>query len=111
MYNRCNSGSKMPFRDTASALRQTRDMGILQMLKHCKYREGTSNMENITKAQLILVGGRAAVPNILTVIHQKPQVVIAVCSKESQPDFPKLKEAINKILPDCIVEETTNSVD
>jgi len=68
-------------------------------------------MENITKAQLILVGGRAAVPNILTVIHQKPQVVIAVCSKESQPDFPKLKEAINKILPDCIVEETTNSVD
>jgi Card1-like, endonuclease domain len=56
------------------------------------------------KALLILVGGRASIPNILTVIHQQPQRVVAVCSTDSYLDFPKLKEAINKILPSCSVE-------
>ena len=46
----------------------------------------------------------ASIPNILTVIHQQPQLVVAVCSTDSYQDFPKLKEAIKQILPSCSVE-------
>lgn len=34
------------------------------------------------KAQLILVGGRP-MPNILTLIHQEPELIIAICSSQS----------------------------
>lgn len=57
------------------------------------------------KALLILVGGRASIPNILTIIHLQPQAIIAICSEESHSDFPQLKDAIEKISPSYSVEE------
>lgn len=57
------------------------------------------------KAQLVLVGGRSSVPNILTILHQKPEVVIVLCSHESHSDFPKFKRVVEAALPTCIVEE------
>jgi len=62
------------------------------------------------KAQLILVGGRASIPNILTIIHQDPDVIVAVSSTESRKDVPRLEDAIKAVLPTCRVE-TTNAVD
>ncbi|HEY4037103.1 MAG TPA: DUF1887 family CARF protein [Ktedonobacteraceae bacterium] len=57
------------------------------------------------KAQLILVGGRSSVPNILTILHQKPEVVLALCSHESHDDFPSFKHMVETVLPTCRVEE------
>lgn len=57
------------------------------------------------KTQLVLVGGRSSVPNILTILHQKPEVVLALCSHESHDDFSKFKHMVETILPTCTVEE------
>ncbi len=57
------------------------------------------------KALLILVGGRP-IPNILTVIHEKPDVIVAVCSKESiEEEWLQLKPAIEKFLPSVTIKE------
>jgi hypothetical protein len=80
-------------------------MGILPTLKHCKHKKGTTNMENITKAQLILVGGRP-IPNILTIIHENPNIIVAVCSKESKDrDWPHLERMIRALSPQSLILE------
>ncbi len=57
------------------------------------------------KALLILVGGRP-LPNILTVIHENPEVIVALCSKESvNREWPDLKQAISRLLPLCPIKE------
>src|SRR5438874_2815278 len=59
----------------------------------------------IMKAQLILVGGRP-MPNILTIIHQEPEVIVAICSVESvKREWPGLKKAIENLLPLCDIKE------
>ncbi len=55
----------------------------------------------MTKAQLILFGGRASIPNMLTITHQKPDIIIAISSKESHKDLPKLEKSIKGVLPIC----------
>ena len=63
--------------------------------------EGNEMTEEITKAQLILVGGRA-IPNVLTILHQKPELVVAICSHQSvESDWPGLEKAIRKLHPSC----------
>jgi hypothetical protein len=58
------------------------------------------------KALLILVGGRP-IPNILTVIHEKPDKIVAVCSHESKEDeWVQLRQAIERLSPASTVEET-----
>ncbi|HEU5378628.1 MAG TPA: DUF1887 family CARF protein [Ktedonobacteraceae bacterium] len=60
-------------------------------------------MEN-QKALLLLVGGRS-LPNILTVIHEKPDFIATVSSKESeQKELKDLLQAINILLPSCEVK-------
>ncbi len=57
------------------------------------------------KALLILVGGRP-IPNILTVIHEKPDLIIAICSNESsKEEWPELKQAIKKLSPSSNIVE------
>ncbi len=51
------------------------------------------------KAQLILVGGRS-VPNILTILHEKPDIIVAITSKDAESEIPFLKDAINDLLKD-----------
>lgn len=59
----------------------------------------------VKKAQLILVGGRP-IPNVLTILHQKPQVVVAIYSHQSvESDWPGLKKAIIKLHPSCKIVE------
>jgi hypothetical protein len=53
------------------------------------------------KAQLILFGGRASIPNMLTITHQKPDVIVAISSKESCIDLPKLEKSLKVVLPNC----------
>src|SRR5216110_2750792 len=56
-------------------------------------------------AQLILVGGRP-MPNILSIVHQKPELVVAVCSLQSyNQEWPSLRKAIKNLLPACKIEE------
>lgn len=56
------------------------------------------------KAQLILVGGRT-IPNVLTIIHQKPEVIVAICSHESfTQEWPTLKQGIENLLPSCEIK-------
>lgn len=55
----------------------------------------------MNKAQLILFGGRASIPNMLTIIHQRPNVIVAISSKESCKDLLKLEKAIKAVLPNC----------
>src|SRR5947208_2009926 len=57
------------------------------------------------KAQLILVGGRASIPNILTIIHQRPDVIVAVSSTESKKDVPRLEQAIKVVHPTYQLEQ------
>ena len=57
------------------------------------------------KAQLILVGGRP-MPNILTIVYQKPELIVAVCSLQSfEREWSSLKKAIKNLLPECKIEE------
>ncbi len=57
------------------------------------------------KALLILVGGRP-IPNVLTVIHEKPELIVAICSKESaKREWLDLNQAITRLLPSCPIEE------
>ncbi len=57
------------------------------------------------KAQLILVGGRASIPNILTIIHQRPDIIVAVSSTESKKDVPRLEQAIKAVHPTYQLEQ------
>lgn len=51
------------------------------------------------KALLILVGGRP-IPNILTVIHEQPEMIVPICSSESvKEEWPELKQAIERLSP------------
>ena len=59
-----------------------------------------SLMQRLKKAQLIIVGGRAYIPTILAVIHQKPDIIIAVSSMESKEDLPKLEQIIKSVHPE-----------
>lgn len=61
------------------------------------------------KAQLILVGGRP-IPNVLTIIHQQSELIVAICSKESeQSDWPTLEKTIRRLVPRCeIVKKVTD---
>ncbi len=52
-----------------------------------------------TKAQLILVGGRS-VPNILTILYEKPDVIVAITSKDAENELQFLEDAINDVLKD-----------
>ncbi|HVB24672.1 MAG TPA: DUF1887 family CARF protein [Ktedonobacteraceae bacterium] len=50
----------------------------------------------MTKALLTLFGGRSFLPTALLVIHEKPNIVVAISSKQSHDDLPQLKQAIDK---------------
>jgi Card1-like, endonuclease domain len=56
------------------------------------------------KAQLILVGGRP-MPNMLTILHDKPDIIVAITSQDKEEERPYLKSAIRELLketkPDC----------
>ena len=57
------------------------------------------------KAQLILVGGRP-IPNVLTIIHERPEVIVAICSKESiKQEWPELKQAIQRLSHTSDIQE------
>src|SRR5262245_16953342 len=57
------------------------------------------------KAQLILVGGRASIPNMLTVKYQCPDVIVPVVSTESKNDLPRLEQAIKVVHPSYQLEQ------
>lgn len=48
------------------------------------------------KAFLTLFGGRSFLPTALTLIHEKPGIVVAISSKESHRDLDQLRQAIEK---------------
>src|SRR5437016_13796045 len=57
------------------------------------------------KALLILVGGRP-IPNILTVIHEQPEVIVPICSNQSvKEEWPELKQAIERLSPASTILE------
>src|SRR5216684_1682823 len=57
------------------------------------------------KAQIILVGGRP-LPNNLTVIHENPEVIVALCSKESvNREWLELEQAIKRLSPTSYILE------
>jgi hypothetical protein len=59
------------------------------------------------KTLLMLVGGRP-IPNALTVIHEEPDTIIAICSKESiKNEWVQLKQVIEKLLPSATIKETS----
>lgn len=51
------------------------------------------------KAQLILVGGRP-MPNMLTILHNKPDIIVAITSQDRKEELPYLKKAIRELLKD-----------
>lgn len=57
------------------------------------------------KAQLVLLGGRSSVPNLLTILYQQPDEVFVLTSNESTQDFGKFKNLIKKYHPSCSIEE------
>jgi len=58
------------------------------------------------KTLLMLVGGRP-IPNVLPVIHEELDTIIAICSEESiKNEWVQLKQAIKKLLPSVTVKET-----
>ncbi|MFL5657122.1 MAG: Card1-like endonuclease domain-containing protein [Ktedonobacteraceae bacterium] len=48
------------------------------------------------KALLTLFGGRSFLPTALTLMHEKPEIVVVISSKESHRDLHLLKQAIDK---------------
>lgn len=56
------------------------------------------------KAQLILVGGRP-MPNMLTILNEKPDIVVAITSRDRKEELPYVKKAIRELLkktkPNC----------
>lgn len=48
------------------------------------------------KALLTLFGGRSFLPAALTLMHEKPEIVVAISSKESHRDLHLLQRAIDK---------------
>ena len=55
--------------------------------------------------QLITVGGRP-IPNVLTIIYQKPEEIVAICSHESfVKEWPPLKQDIENLLPSSTFKE------
>ncbi len=51
------------------------------------------------QAQLILVGGRP-MPNMLTILHQKPDIIVAIVSRDREEEIPYLKSAVQELLKD-----------
>ncbi|MGH2506630.1 MAG: hypothetical protein ACRDHZ_04310, partial [Ktedonobacteraceae bacterium] len=47
------------------------------------------------KALLTLFGGRAFLPTVLTLLYEKPEIVVAISSQESHRDLPLLQQAID----------------
>lgn len=47
------------------------------------------------KALLTLFGGRSCLPAALSLLHEKPEIVVAISSIESYRDLPLLKQAID----------------
>ncbi len=63
------------------------------------------------KALLMLVGGRP-IPNALTFIHEKPDVIVAICSEESfKEEWVQLKQAIKKLSPATTIIKEPPSLD
>jgi Domain of unknown function (DUF1887) len=66
------------------------------------------------KALLTLFGGRSFLPTALIIIHEKPDVVIAISSKQSYEDLPQLQRAIDKFKKEldfqCLLE-TPDGID
>src|SRR2546427_367012 len=56
------------------------------------------------KEQLILVGGRP-MPNMLTILNEKPGIVVAITSRDRKEELPYVKKAIRELLkntkPNC----------
>jgi hypothetical protein len=48
------------------------------------------------KALLTLFGGRSFLPIALIVLHERPDIVVAISSEQSQYDIPQLRQAIEK---------------
>jgi hypothetical protein len=59
----------------------------------------------VMKIQLVLIGGRSSVPNVLSVIHQKPEIIFALTSHESAEALPQFKTLIAEWLPSCKIED------
>jgi hypothetical protein len=74
----------------------------------CEYRRRKTV---VMEAQLVLIGGRSSVPNVLTLLYQRPEIVLALTSKESTTDFPKFKRVVEDLLPSCSVIEELPPVD
>jgi len=55
--------------------------------------------------QLVLIGGRSSVPNLLTVLYQKPATILALTSFESTGDFPGFERLVKQVFPACDIEE------
>jgi len=51
----------------------------------------------VKKAQLILVGGRP-VPNMLTILYEKPDIIVCITSSDFETEVPFLKKAVNTLL-------------
>jgi Domain of unknown function (DUF1887) len=66
------------------------------------------------KALLTLFGGRSFLPTALLVIHEKPDIVVAISSEQSYSDLPQLRQAIEKFQADynftCVLE-TPDGID
>jgi hypothetical protein len=48
------------------------------------------------KALLILFGGRA-MPNMLTILHEKPDLIVPIISQDVQDEVPLLKKAVSEL--------------
>lgn len=68
----------------------------------------------MTKALLTLFGGRSFLPTALIVLHEKPDIVVAISSNQSYDDLPQLQQAIDKFQSEleftCILE-TPDGID
>lgn len=66
--------------------------------------------DEVRKAQLILVGGRP-LPNMITILHEKPDIIVAITSKDAKHEVSFLKAAINALLEGKEHEIDTPEVD
>ncbi len=66
------------------------------------------------KALLTLFGGRSFLPTALLLIHEKPNIVVAISSQQSHQDLPQLEQAIEKFKRELSFEctlETPEGID
>ncbi|MBA2288142.1 MAG: DUF1887 family protein [Ktedonobacteraceae bacterium] len=59
----------------------------------------------MSKALLILFGGRS-MPNMLTIIHEKPALIVAIVSWDQQNKLPQLTDAITELFKDNELDVT-----